>query len=142
VYLPPLRERVGDIPILADHFVNKYVERNHKEVLGISQEAIDQLCRYGWPGNVRELENAIERAIILTTGQYLTARDLPEALQGATTARDTVKVGPLKDELEVAEKQILEEALKQNEWNRHKTATTLGINRTTLYHKMKKYGWV
>ncbi len=143
VYLPPLGERVGDIPVLTEHFVKSYAERNHKDVAGIADEALDLMCRYGWPGNVRELENAVERAIILAKGRYITAKDLPEALQDSEEAeRDAVRVGPLKEELEVAEKGILEKALKQNDWNRHKTAAMLGINRTTLYHKMKKYRWI
>jgi two-component system response regulator AtoC len=143
VYLPLLNERVGDIPVLTEHFVKSYAERNHKDVAGIADEALDLMCRYGWPGNVRELENAVERAIILAKGRYITAKDLPEALQDSEEAeRDTVRVGPLKEELGAAEKGILEKALKQNDWNRHKTAAMLGINRTTLYHKMKKYGWI
>jgi DNA-binding NtrC family response regulator len=144
VYLPPLNERVGDIPVLAEHFIRIYGERNHKDVAGIADEALDMMCRYGWPGNVRELENAVERAIILAKGSYITAKDLPEALQDnrGVERGNSVTVGPLKEELEAAEKGVLEKALKQNEWNRQKTAAMLGINRTTLYHKMKKYGWV
>ena len=144
VYLPTLSERVGDIPILAEHFVESYAERNHKDVAGLADEALDMMARYSWPGNVRELENAVERAIILAKGRYITAKDLPEVLQDnkGIERDDSAKVGPLKEELDTAEKAILDRALKQNEWNRHKTAAMLGINRTTLYHKMKKYGWI
>ena len=143
VYLPPLQERVGDIPILAEHFMRKYGERNHKDVAGISQQAVEQMCRYSWPGNVRELENAVERGIILSRGQHLTLEDFPDVVRDDRKAdRDIVNIGSLKEELEVAEKRIVEAALKQNNSNRHKTAAMLGINRTTLYHKMKKYGWV
>ncbi len=144
VYLPPLHERLGDIPVLAEHFVRTYGERNHKDVVGMADEALDMMARYNWPGNVRELENAAERAIILAKGRYITAKDLPEVLQDnkGIERDDCAKVGPLKEELDTAEKAILDRALKQNEWNRHKTAAMLGINRTTLYHKMKKYGWI
>jgi DNA-binding NtrC family response regulator len=144
VYLPPLHERLGDIPVLAEHFVRTYGERNHKDVVGMADEALEMMARYSWPGNVRELENAVERAIILAKGRYITAKDLPEALQDnkGIERDDSAKVGPLKGELDAAERAILEKALKQNEWNRHKTAAMLGINRTTLYHKMKKYGWI
>ncbi len=143
VYLPPLHERVGDIPILAENFVSKYAERNHKDVVGISEQAVERMCRYSWPGNVRELENAIERAIILSKGRHLTLEDFPDALQDESKPeQDVAKIGSLKEELDVAERRIVEAALKQNNSNRHKTAAMLGINRTTLYHKMKKYGWV
>jgi DNA-binding NtrC family response regulator len=143
VYLPPLRERVGDIPLLAEHFVQKYAERNHKDIAGISEEALEVMCSYGWGGNVRELENAIERAIILCKGRYLTSKDFPFTSQGNKAKEpEAVRLGSLKEELEVAEKGIIEAALKQNNWNRHKTAAMLDINRTTLYHKMKKYGWL
>jgi len=143
VYLPPLRERVGDIPLLAEHFVQKYAQRNHKDIAGISDEALEVMCRCGWGGNVRELENAIERAIILCKGRYLTSKDFPFTAQDNKTKEpEAVTVGSLKEELEVAEKGIIEAALKQNNWNRHKTAAMLDINRTTLYHKMKKYGWL
>jgi len=143
VYLPPLRERVGDIALLADHFVQKYAERNHKDIAGISDEALEALCSYKWDGNVRELENAIERAIILCKGRYLTSKDFPFTLQDNKAREpEAVRIGSLKEELEVAERGIIEAALKQNNWNRHKTAAMLNINRTTLYHKMKKYGWL
>ena len=143
VYLPLLRERVGDIALLAEHFVAKYAERNHKDIAGIAEDALDFMCHYSWPGNVRELENAIERAIILTKGRHLTVKDLPDALRDSKrTEHDVVRIGTLKEEMEAAEKKILEGALKQNEWNRHKTASMLDINRTTLYHKMKKHGWI
>jgi len=143
VFLPPLHERVGDIPVLAEHFMTKYADRNHRDVLGISQQAVERMCRYSWPGNVRELENAIERAIILSKGQHLTVEDFPDVLQDDTKANhDVVSVGSLKDELEAAERRIVEAALKRNNANRQRTAAMLGINRTTLYHKMKKYGWV
>jgi DNA-binding NtrC family response regulator len=141
VYLPPLRERVGDIAVLAEHFVQKYSDRNHKDIESISEEALDLMCGYRWAGNVRELENAVERAIILCKGRNLTSKDFPFVLQsGKQKEPDEVKLGSLKQELEVSEKAVIEAALKQNSWNRHKTAAMLDINRTTLYHKMKKYG--
>ena len=144
IFVPPLRERVGDIPILANHFLEKYNrEAGSKNVKGISEEALKVMLKYNWPGNVRELENSIERAVILTKGQTINPADLPRALREFST-REKVWVktvsGSLKDALREPEKDIILNILKEVNWNRKKAADILNINRTTLYNKMKKFG--
>jgi DNA-binding NtrC family response regulator len=142
LHLPPIRERVADIPMLIDHFIERFSEVHKKHVAGISDEARAVLMQHSWPGNARELENAIERAVILTRGEYLTLDNLPPScIEGASSA-PTPPIGAiesLKDELAKAEKKIIDEALRRNNGNRNKTCAMLKINRTTLYNKMKRF---
>ncbi len=144
IFVPPLRERMGDVPILANHFLEKYrKEAGSKEVKGISEEALKMMLKYNWPGNVRELENSIERAVILTKGPLITTVDLPKPLQKIhVQEKPPVQSasGPLKEALQEPEKDIIMNALKQVNWNRKKAAAILNINRTTLYNKMKRFG--
>jgi len=141
VELPRLEERIGDLPLLTEHFVAKYADVHHKPVVGVSEEALEAMAGYSWPGNIRELENAVERGVILCKGEYITFSDLPHSL-----TRDGFEqpgVGPivsLKDEVEKCEKRIIEQALERNSLNRNKTCRMLKINRTTLYNKMRRYG--
>jgi len=141
VELPPLRERISDIPLLAEHFLTEVREDAGKNVRGFSDEAMATLQRYGWPGNVRELQNVIERAVLLGKTDVIDMDDLPAAL----TAHAPVGVEPiagrtLKEALTGPERQIILDALDAHNWNRHETADALGINRTTLYKKMKRLG--
>ena len=141
--IPPIADRVGDIPILARHFLKQFCAEMKREILGFDDEAIRALQRYGWPGNVRELENVIERAVVLSTGRYIGTADLPAKLVDAAETYDPgTRWEPmtLKEAMERPEKRILEAALRANGWNRQITAEQLGINRTTLYKKMKRYG--
>jgi len=144
--MPPLVERLGDIPLLAGHFLKRYCAENKKEILNFTPEAIQVLQRYHWPGNVRELENAVERAVVLCRGRHVTPGDLPsyvlEEQPEQAPSGDAVGFKPvsLKEALEEPEKRIIEAALKANDWNRQTTADVLQINRTTLYKKMKRYG--
>jgi len=143
VDMPPLAERIGDVPLLAQHFLDKYAAENKRTMDGFSDDAIRTLMRYDWPGNVRELENAVERAVVLCRGQRIETDDLPPrvvqaAVQGATAATWTPVA--LRTALEEPEKRIIEAALRANSWNRQVTADQLEINRTTLYKKMKRYG--
>ncbi|UCD28293.1 MAG: sigma-54-dependent Fis family transcriptional regulator [Planctomycetota bacterium] len=144
IHLPSLRERLGDILLLAEHFLKNYRAESKKEINGFSDECMQYLQRYHWPGNVRELENVIERAIVLTKNRRIEVSDLPEnVIQGAQTSpqnEDVFKPMPLKKALEEPEKRIIEKALRANNWNRQTTAQLLEINRTTLYKKMKRYG--
>ncbi len=145
VDIPTLAERLGDVPILAKHFLKRFsIQAKHKhEILGFDDEALEMLQRYAWPGNVRELENAVERAVVLSKGTYITVDDLPPKLiEQATIAEPPAmwEARPLKEALEGPEKRIIEAALRANGWNRQLTAEQLGINRTTLYKKMKRYG--
>jgi len=141
IELPPLRDRIADIPLLAEHFLRQACNDSGKNVSGFTPDALAALQRYRWPGNVRELQNVIERAVLLGKESVVGADDLPAAL----TASSAVRVEPiagqtLKKALESPERQIIREALEANHWNRNLTADILGINRTTLYKKMKRLG--
>lgn len=140
--LPPLRERPSDIPLLVDHFMQQAREQLGKATKGFEEEAILQMQAYDWPGNVRELQNTVERAILLSRSDYISLADLPPMLRQNSTplaiASDIRKT--LKEALEEPERQIILRVLKQNNFNRNETAEWLGINRTTLYKKMKKLG--
>ncbi|MCR9217765.1 MAG: sigma-54 dependent transcriptional regulator [bacterium] len=151
--LPPLRDRMSDIPALVEHFMAKHSAEHGKSVVAISDDAIEAIRRYSFPGNVRELENIIERAVVLSSRPTITADDLPvHVLEGnAPMQRSAADRShpdddsswspiPLSEALEEPEKRILLKALEANEWNRQKTADDLCINRTTLYKKIKAYG--
>jgi len=144
LHMPPLVERLGDIPLLADAFLKKYRAEARKEVLGFAPETVQALQRYSWPGNVRELENAVERAVVLCKGHYITPEDLPAGIleEAAPPASGQAAYRPmsLKEALEEPERRIIEATLRANNWNRQLTAEVLDINRTTLYKKMKRYG--
>jgi DNA-binding NtrC family response regulator len=144
IHLPPLRERIGDIPLLAEHFLDRYRREARKDVTGFSQECLEYLQRYNWPGNVRELENVVERAVVLTKNRRIEVNDLPENLiekaQAAPDDEGVYRPQSLKRALEEPEKHIIRKALEANNWNRQTTAQILEINRTTLYKKMKRYG--
>jgi DNA-binding NtrC family response regulator len=149
IRLPGLRERLGDIPLLAGNFLRRFCKESGREVLGFSEAAMGALQRYDWPGNVRELENAIERAVVLCRRPQIDVEDLPEVLQTAAPAQKLAATAvaadipesamPLEMALQGPERRIIEAALKRNEWNRQATASELNINRTTLYKKMRKY---
>jgi len=141
--LPPLSERISDIPLLAEHFLRLSKTDVKREIRGFDEEAMRALQRYNWPGNVRELENAVARAAVLCRKRYIGADDLPERIVESAdgpSLDQPYRPMPLKEALERPEKQILEAALRANGWNRQLTARQLGINRTTLYKKMKRYG--
>jgi DNA-binding NtrC family response regulator len=118
-------------------------ERNGKNVQRFEDAAIQLMHRYNWPGNVRELVNVVERAVVLSQSEVIGVDDLPESLRREDPNRNTVELpgGPrsLRNALVAPERQIILNALETNGWNRQKTSAALGINRTTLYKKMKKY---
>ncbi|MDT8436451.1 MAG: sigma-54 dependent transcriptional regulator [Gemmatimonadota bacterium] len=131
--VPPLRERPEDIPILAEHFVRKYAHQMGRPVRELSPEAEELLRRYEWPGNVRELENAIERAMVIGQANRIRPEDLP--------LRETPESGqPADRSLEALEKEHVARVLRQESGNVSAAARVLGIDRGTLYNKMKKYG--
>jgi DNA-binding NtrC family response regulator len=140
---PPLRERISDVPMLVDHFLKHFNAQSGKEILSFDDASMQMLQSYRWPGNVRELVNVIERAVVLCKASRITVIDLPESVRSETISFSTstsVDVnGSLKGALAAPERQIILDALEANGWNRQNTAKTLGINRTTLYKKMKKY---
>jgi transcriptional regulator with PAS, ATPase and Fis domain len=142
---PPLRERIGDIPLLAEHYLQEFVEQTGKKVNGFAPQALQLLQRYRWPGNVRELVNVVERAVVLTRNPVIQVSDLPEAVRNDEPSFEQVQArtnggNNLKAALATPEKQLILEALEAHGWNRQDTAAALGINRTTLYKKMKRYG--
>ncbi|MFB3891622.1 MAG: sigma-54-dependent transcriptional regulator [Phycisphaerae bacterium] len=147
VELPPLRERLGDIPLLAMHFLAKY-DRAGRLRDGIATEAVTAMQRYDWPGNVRELENCMERAVVLCRSSRIEPRDLPPAVL-AGPAKAGVPAYTLDghggklslaEALAGPERQIILSALEANKGSRNLAAAQLGINRCTLYKKMKRYG--
>ena len=133
VQLPPLRERTGDILPLARHFVQKYARAMAKPPLEISPEAEAVMLAYRWPGNVRELENAVERAMVIGKGPTIQRGDLPLALDGEVQ-------DPSDRSLAALEKEHIERVLAQHDGNVTQSAQVLGIDRATLYHKIKRYG--
>lgn len=154
IELPPLRERIGDIPGLAEHFLRLHAAELGKQIAGFSPEAIEALRRYGYPGNVRELQNIVERAAVLSRRQTIGVDDLPPQVVGqeaaparaiapaatAPAADEPWQPMPLEEALREPERRIILRALQANGWNRQKTAEQLGINRTTLYKKIKQHG--
>jgi DNA-binding NtrC family response regulator len=138
INLPLLCERVGDIPLLAEHFLRIYSIQHNKEKLGFTNQAMEYLERYAWPGNVRELENVIERAALLSPGKFIGVEDLTTSI---TQDQQQKTFGPasLKESLAEPEKRLIRQALEANQWNRQATAKALAINRTTLFKKMKQY---
>ncbi len=137
--MPPLRERSGDVPMLTDFFIRRCSRRNRREVRGITPECMDVLNRYPWPGNVRELENAIERSVILTRGDYLDVDSLPLAIQrwlDTNTQNQAVPPGSLQE----AERQVILRTLEETGGNKSRAAERLQITRKTLLSKIKKYG--
>ena len=144
IYLPCLSERRDDIILLAEHFLEKCSKKiKNKKIDKFSEEVKEIFVAYDWPGNVRELENAIERAVIMSEGEVIEKESLPEFLQNIQT-QDLQPQGnkdlTLKDAVKLSEKRIIEEALDKNQGNRKKAAQSLGINRTTLYNKMRDFG--
>ena len=141
VDLPPLCERVGDVQLLAEHFLRMYSAQHKREKLGFTDETMEHLERYSWPGNVRELENVIERAALLSKSKFIGPEDLPDSIkQQDSQQKKEYKPTSLKEALAEPEKNLIRHALEANNWNRQETAKALQINRTTLFKKMKRYG--
>jgi DNA-binding NtrC family response regulator len=141
VELPALRQRRSDIPLLAQTFLVELREDTNRVVTGFTDEAIAALEAYHWPGNIRELQNVVERAVLLGKGEQIAVSDLPrDILSGGNMVVASIGNKTLKEALEEPERQIILDVLESNNWNRNATADTLGVNRTTLYKKMKKLG--
>jgi transcriptional regulator with PAS, ATPase and Fis domain len=130
--MPPLRERKEDIPLLAEHFLRRFSQETNKPVDKISRAAIDEMMLYEWPGNVRELENAIERAVVVGKEREIRPADLPFRRSDDPTF---IPKNALKD----IEKTPIEKILDNYQWNIAKSSKMLGIDRTTLYSKIKRY---
>jgi len=140
IEVPPLRERLEDIPLFSYFFLEKLNETEDKKVDKIEPEFIEALQQYGWPGNVRELRNVINRAFIMARSSNLTVECLPDKLLGARRKRssDSVQI-PLGQPMEEVERIVIEETLNMTDGDRRKTAEILGISYKTLYNKTKKY---
>jgi transcriptional regulator with GAF, ATPase, and Fis domain len=143
IRLPPLRERREDIPLLAEHFLKRYVDEYRKPISGLTQAALDALCAYGWPGNIRELENEIQRLVIQSEPDaFLEPEHLSPQIRKieGTLSRIAPKKGTLKDMMDQVERWLLAEALRDHGGNKTKTAETLGITREGLHKKLSKFG--
>jgi transcriptional regulator with PAS, ATPase and Fis domain len=148
INLPPLRERKEDIPILAEYFLEKAREKFKKDVQSIATNVIDRLMEYHWPGNVRELKNVITRAAISCTGSLITLDDIYISLPHLDNLKSNaeIKKGPIwlsfskETSLDAMEKEAIKKMLENNRGNKRKTAEALGIGRSSLYWKLKKYG--
>jgi transcriptional regulator with PAS, ATPase and Fis domain len=136
IFVPPLRERKDDIPLLASHFLQKFSQEKGKEMNSISPEVLEILVAHSWPGNVRELENVIEYAIIIAKQEKILPKDLPQYL--LQQALPTIQIFSLQEN----EKNLIIKTLEETNWNKHLTAKRLKINRSTLYGKMKRYGLI
>lgn len=146
INIPPLRERKDDLPLLIEHFVHSYSKDNHKNIKEVSKEAEEILINYNWPGNIRELENIVERAVILDTDCIIGKDDLPEIILSGSEVL-SAKAGiehnkdfnTLKDALKEPERVYILKVLKEAGWNKKRAAGKLGVNRTTLYNKLRRY---
>lgn len=136
--IPSLSERTEDIPLLVEHFIQKICKRTGRRVTSVTEEALDALLRYRWPGNIRELENVIQAAVHLSTGEKLTSEALPDYLRDSYS----IPIGskPLKETLEDAERQAILQTLEKFQYDKLITAKQLGISKSSLYEKLKKYG--
>ncbi len=134
IHVPPLSDRVEDIPLLADHYLRHYAKKYHKPVTTIAKEAMDKLKRYAWPGNIRELQHAIERAVIMTDSATLQETDF--------LFSRSLSSGPLVNKLNLdeVERAAIAKALQMHNGNISKAAEELGLTRASLYRRMEKYG--
>jgi len=143
--LPPLCERLGDIPLLAEYFLTKYLAATSRTVDGFTRGAMQAMQSYHWPGNVRELENCVERAVVLCRSGLIDTTDLAPAVldapdQNAPRTSAYPAGATLAESLALAEKRIIQTILDANSQSRNRTADQLGVNRTTLFKKMRKHG--
>ena len=143
LHMPPLRERRDDIPLLAQHFLKTFAEKNRKAIKGYTPRSMDHLLRYDWPGNVRELMNAVERMVVLSRADYVDESDLPPAIVeqvGAAPPQLPAQALPADLPLEEVEKASILQTLESAGGNKSEAARRLGITRRTLHKKLKKYG--
>jgi two-component system, NtrC family, response regulator HydG len=143
VRVPPLRERMGDIPLLANFFLRRYAAKNEKELHAVTARVMDALARHTWPGNVRELENVIERAVVLSTDEVIDLDDLPDALAGLSRTSSMHSLDgrgifiPVGTPLEEAERTLLKETLKATAGDKNLAAKLLGVATRTIYRKLE-----
>src|SRR5262249_41083868 len=141
VKLPPLRDRPSDIPLLVEHFVNKYAARERRRDAGIADSAMETLCRYAWSGNVRELENVIERALALSKDGVILPSDLPLEIGVTPKSAPTMYGGNLLEDrptLEELQRRYIDLILRETGGNKKRAAEILGIDRRTLYRTLER----
>jgi DNA-binding NtrC family response regulator len=138
INLPPLRERTGDIPLLAQRFLREFAAENNKSVNDFTADALQLLMNYAWPGNVRELRTAMEHAVVLCRGEKISARDLPPSVRGGRAAETQLSQ---RNDLTVkeVEKQLVVRALKDTDGNRTLAAKKIGMSRRTFHRKLHTY---
>jgi len=143
IHLPPLRERRGDIPLLVGYFIDLFNKRIRKNIEGLSSEAMPLLMEHLWPGNVRELENVIERAVLLSKGNWITPQELPSVIAEqreippGLAPEDALSIKKASRQLE---RHLIQKALKITDGNRTRAAKILEISRPILIAKIKEYG--
>jgi len=140
IHLPPLRERMDDLPLLINHFIEKFNMKFNKNIKQFSSDAYEFLLEYNWPGNIRELENVIEHCFVLCNKDIIDVDCLPKRLKNIQNKNNFINNINIRNGIEETEKELIISALKKNMWNRTKTAKELNINPSTLWRKMKKYG--
>jgi two-component system response regulator HydG len=140
IRIPPLRERLDDVPLLAQHFVGKHAARFKRQARSVDPAALRVLVAHPWPGNVRELENVIERAVALGTGDRVRLEDLPPGFAAAPPERIGAGEGGAARSLDEAERDFILEAVRRCEGNLRRAARELGIGRTTLWRRLRRYG--
>jgi DNA-binding NtrC family response regulator len=147
IEVPPLRSRMGDLPLLCEHFIRRFNEKNRRQVTGLQPDALAALRQYGWPGNIRELENLLERLVILKGSGLIGLSDLPANVRQASNGRVTPLVNvadlptdgtDLRAMLEAVEDRMIAEALERSGGNKNRAAELLGLNRTTLVEKLRR----
>ncbi len=156
---PPLREHRSDVPVLANYFLLRFAKKTGRKVRGFTDEALEVLCQFNWPGNVRELQNCVERAVVMSTGELVSASEIKLSglrpvvsatappikaqLPSMTTESPHVSVGQVTNSeksLEALEQEHILATLEKTNWNKSQTAAILGIERSTLDRKLKRYG--
>jgi two-component system nitrogen regulation response regulator NtrX len=145
--VPALRERVDDIPMLVQHFMDLFYRKEGREPKQFVSEAIESLKRYHWPGNVRELKNIIERILIMASGRSITCNDIPdlqggrsESLSTTITIEGALALSTLREAREEFEREFIILKLEENDWNISRTAETIELERSNLHRKIKSYG--
>jgi two-component system response regulator AtoC len=148
IQISPLRERKDDITLLFNNFLKKFSHKYNKKITGVTREALAVIGNYNWPGNVRELKNICEQAVVMSRGTTILLEDLPitenngEFMVESNGTKLQMQINynrPLKDIVADVEKQVILGTLNKNNWNRQETAHALGLNRRSLYAKMKEY---
>jgi len=141
VHLPPLRERDGDIPLLAEAFLKQHLKRYNKAINGFLDQALETLSTYSWPGNVRELDHTIERAVLLAGSEKIKVSDLGLVSTAATSDDSAMNTPSIDDmSLEDVEKYLIQRTLKRNGGNATKTAEDLGLSRSAFYRRLQRFG--